>query len=209
MSDPSLSIIIPARSDEPALPRLLAQLEDGAGEGCEILVMREGSRAKSLNAGAQRASGELLWFLHADSGLALDTIERLLSASRRHPGALLFFDLVFGGDGGSLVRLNQWGANFRSRLLRLPFGDQGLACRRAVFERIGPYAEKAPYGEDHLFVWQAHCAGVPLRRTGAPLVTSARRYSEQGWLTLTLLYQYRWPAQAAGAAWRCLRRGRV
>ena len=208
MARPTLSVIIPVRSGELALPALVARLERDAAIR-EVLVCKEGSRPKSLNAGAARASGDLLWFLHADSGLEGDSVERLLEAAKRHPDAVLFFDLVFARDGGALIRLNQWGANLRSRLLKLPFGDQGLACRRETFKRIGPYPEGAPYGEDHLFVWQAHCAGVPLVPVGAPLVTSARRYAETGWLKLTLLYQYRWLAQAAGAAWRCLKTWRA
>lgn len=204
MPPPTLSVIIPVRAGEPALPTLLARLERESAVH-EVLVMQEGSRAKSLNAGAARATGELLWFLHADSGLAEDSVARLLAAAERHPEALLFFDLSFARDGGKLMRLNEWGANRRSRWLKLPFGDQGLACRRDVFAKIGPYREDAAYGEDHLLVWQAHCAGSPLVPVGAPLMTSARRYAEEGWLRLTLLYQYRWLGQAAGAAWRCLK----
>jgi len=204
MASPTLSVIIPVRAGEPALPPLLTRLEQESAVH-EVLVSAEGSRAKSLNAGAARASGELLWFLHADSGLADDSVARLLAAAERQPEALLFFDLAFAGDGGRLMRLNEWGANRRSRWLKLPFGDQGLACRSDVFAKIGPYREDAPYGEDHLLVWQAHCAKVPLVRVGAPLVTSARRYAEEGWLRLTLLYQYRWLVQAAGASLRCLK----
>jgi len=197
-----LSIVIPARPDEPELPALLARLQDEAVH--EVLVKSEGSRAASLNAGAREATGDLLWFLHADSQLSGETIPALLTAGKRHPEALLFFDLAFAGDGGRLPRLNAAGANLRSRLLRLPFGDQALACGREVFTRIGPYPEDAPYGEDHLFVWQAHRAGVPVRPVGRRLVTSARRYRAQGWLRLTLLYQYRWLAQALPQAWALL-----
>ncbi|MFQ5346256.1 MAG: glycosyltransferase [Rhodothalassiaceae bacterium] len=199
----SLSVIIPARPGEPGLDALVAALEDAPAVD-EVLVCSEGSRARSLNAGAAQARGELLWFLHADSRLAPDTVTHLLTAAGRHPDALLFFDLAFLDDASPFVRLNQWGGNLRARLLRLPFGDQGLACRRAVFARIRPYREDVPYGEDHLLVWQAHRARVPVRPVGAPLATSARTYAAHGWLRLTLSYQYRWLRQAAPEAWRLL-----
>lgn len=192
---PSLSVIVPARPGEPALPGLLAALEGVAGID-ETIVTSEGSRARSLNAGARRARGDLLWFLHADSRPGVEAVQRLLAAAQAHPAALLFFDLAFANDAGPLVRINQWGGNLRSRLLRLPYGDQGLACRREVFERIGPFREDVAYGEDHLLVWQAHRAGVKLARVGTRLPTSARTYAEHGWLRLTLLYQYRFLAQA-------------
>ncbi len=197
----TLSVIIPVRPGEPHLEALRTALERDARVS-EVLICSEGSRARSLNAGAARARGDLLWFLHADSRLAPDTVTRLHAAAERHAHALLFFDLAFLGDASPLTRLNQWGGNLRARLLRLPFGDQGLACRRAVFERIGPYPENVPYGEDHLLVWRAHQARVPVRPVGTPLGTSARTYAQEGWLRLTLRYQYRWLRQAAPEAWR-------
>jgi len=208
MDQPALSVIVPAAGEEPALPALRECLAGDPRVG-ELLVKSEGSRAASLNAGAREAAGELFWFLHADSSLSPETIPALVKAARDEAEALLFFDLAFDDAGGPLPRLNAAGANLRSRLLRLPFGDQGLACRRAVFERIGPFPEDAAYGEDHLFVWRAHRAGVPVRPVGAPLVTSARRYRAQGWLRLSLLYQYRWLAQALPQAGKLLaERGR-
>lgn len=199
-----LSIIIPSRPDEPALAGLLAQLE-GDARAREILVMSEGSRAASLNAGARKATGSLLWFLHADSRLAPDTLDALLSAHSRDHGALHFFDLRFDAEAGPLVRLNQAGANARARLLGVPFGDQGLACSQAVYGRVGGFDEGLAYGEDHVFVWRARQAGIPLDRIGAAVLTSSRRYKQAGWARLTLLYQYRWIAQALPEAMKLLR----
>lgn len=201
---PALSVIIPARPGEPALPDLLAFL-NGLDGIDETLVRSAGGRAASLNAGAADARGDLLWFLHADSRPGPDCVDRLRAAHARNPDALLYFDLEFARDATPLTRLNQAGGNLRSRLLRLPFGDQGVACSRAVFDRIGPYKTDAAYGEDHLLVWAAHRHGVPVRPVGAALTTSARTYREQGWLRLTLRYQYRWIAQALPELWAMLR----
>lgn len=177
------------------MPGLLEALDGLAGID-EVIVASEGSRARSLNAGARRAAGALLWFLHADCRPTAAAVARLKAAAIAHPGALHFFDLDFGPEAGRLVKLNEIGGNLRSRLLRLPYGDQGLACRRDTFARIGPFREDVAYGEDHLFVWQAHRAGVKLVRVGTRLPTSARTYAGHGWLRLTLLYQYRFLAQA-------------
>ncbi len=190
-----LSIVIPAREEEPLLDSLLADLARVA-PGAEILVRSCGSRAASLNAGAREATREILWFLHADCRVERRHVETLIATVRHLPGTLLFFDLDFGAKAPPPLRLNQWLGNRRARLLRLPFGDQGFAGTREVFERIGEYPEDAPYGEDHLLVWKAHHAGVPVRPLGLALETSPRRYGVEGWLRLTAIYQWRWLRQA-------------
>ncbi|RMF15024.1 MAG: hypothetical protein D6757_05230 [Alphaproteobacteria bacterium] len=190
-----LSIVIPVREGEPLIDTLLADLEQAAPDA-EILVRSCGTRAASLNAGAKDASREILWFLHADCRVERRQVAGLLSAVRHVPDALFFFDLDFGPQIPMPLRWNQWFANRRARLLRLPFGDQGLACTRETFKRIGEYPEDAAYGEDHLFVWQAHLAGIAVRPLDLPLPTSPRSYAAHGWLRLTVLYQWRWLRQA-------------
>lgn len=99
--------------------------------------------------------------------------------------------------------INEIGCWIRSRILGVPFGDQGFALSKQNFERIGGFPEGAPYGEDHLFVWRAKQRGIRLQCTGAPLYTSARRYAETGWVKLTWDYARRWTRQA----WPEWRRG--
>ncbi|MDB5365551.1 MAG: putative glycosyltransferase [Rhodospirillales bacterium] len=157
------------------------------------LVARPG-RAQQLNDGARAATRGFLWFLHADTRLEASSLAAL--AASLQPDALLWFDLAFATDGAGPMRLNALGANLRARLLGVPFGDQGFALSRATFERIGPYDETAPYGEDHLLLWRARRAGVKLVQVGATLTTSARAYRTHGWLRVTLTYQWRWLRQA-------------
>jgi GT2 family glycosyltransferase len=69
----------------------------------------------------------------------------------------------------------------------MPFGDQGFCISKTLFHEIGGYPEKAPYGEDLLFVWKAKETGVKLHHVPSKLITSARHYQETGWFKLTLL----------------------
>ena len=139
-------------------------------------------RARQLNAGA--AAGTLPWllFLHADSR----PDHRLSAAIGRLPGGdFIAYGTLRYYDGPVGMRLTEAGAWLRSRLLGLPFGDQGLLMLRTVFERLGGFDEHVAAGEDHALVWAARHAGVPLRPLGAPVPTSARRYQEGGWWRVT------------------------
>lgn len=141
-------------------------------------------RAAQQNAGAAKAGGAVLWFVHADSRVTTATLtglNRYLAA----PAGLGYFDLRFLSDGPLAVRLNVLGAWIRSRCLRLPFGDQGFVVKADDFCRLGGFDENVGGGEDHALVWQARRSRVTLRALHAPLYTSARKYAELGWWRVT------------------------
>jgi hypothetical protein len=203
-----LSVIIPVGPGELAWPALLGDLEplDTRAEIILVGVAGEGprdfdaaryrlraparwletlpGRARQQNAGAGVAQGETLWFLHADSRVPAETVNAALGFAGRD--ALGYFVLRFMDDGPALVRLNAMGAGIRSRWLGLPFGDQGLLIGRQRFELLGRFDESLTCGEDHALVWAARHGGVPLVPLHAPVLTSARRYAERGWLRTTL-----------------------
>lgn len=180
-----VSIIIPLAAGETAHERLLDDLKH---LGTEIIVSSEGSRAKSLNAGAAKARNPFLWFLHADSRVSAENLVGLQQALARRSNALHYFDLAY--EEGGLASLNALGANIRSRLFGLPYGDQGFCVSKTLFEKIGGYPENVPYGEDLLFVRLAKKAGIRLNRIPSKLSTSARKYQQHGWLKLTMLRQW-------------------
>jgi rSAM/selenodomain-associated transferase 2 len=151
-------------------------------------------RARQQNAGAALAQGGTLWFLHADSRVPAETVDAALDFAGRD--ALGYFELRFKDDGPMLVRLNAIGAGIRSRCLGLPFGDQGLLIDRQRFAALGRFDETLDRGEDHALVWAARRAGVPLLPLRAPVLTSARRYAERGWLRTTLRHARLTLAQA-------------
>lgn len=188
----SISIIIPLAPGEGEHAALMTRLPSDM----QVITASEGSRARSLNAGAARATGDYLWFLHADSRLGEHAIAALEQSIAQAPQALHYFTLAFDCGAGARMRLNAWGANQRSRLLGVPFGDQGFCIHRDVFARLGGFPEHLAYGEDHVFVWRARQQGVRLRNVGATIFTSARRYRSEGWLNTTLRFQYLWLKQA-------------
>ncbi len=158
------------------------------------LCVGGGSRAESMNAGAQQASGEYLWFVHADSRLSLRHIQALQQSLVARPVALHYFNLKFYGH--RMMWLNAFGVWLRSHLFMSPFGDQALCLSAAQFAEIGGYPDAVPYGEDHLLVWRAMQQGIKLRCTGAALSTSARKYASNGWARTTGLHLRLWAKQA-------------
>jgi len=144
----------------------------------------EKGRARQMNEGAKEASHSFLWFLHADSQVQIENVQALKQALKANPESLSYFDLSFT-DGDFRLKINAWGAWFRSRIFGLPFGDQGFVLSKKLFWDLGGYDESAPYGEDHLLVWAAKKQGVPLNPLKVPLGTSARKYLTQGWLKTT------------------------
>jgi len=81
------------------------------------------------------------------------------------------------------VRAMAWFVNLRSRILRLPYGDQAIFIRRSVFEQLGGYAD-LPIGEDLDLVKRMARAGrTALLRSTA--TTSGRRWERHGLIKTT------------------------
>jgi hypothetical protein len=85
------------------------------------------------------------------------------------------------------AKLVQTGATMRSRLLRLPYGDQALFVRKARFLDLGGFA-RLPIMEDYDFVRQLRRQGR-IALTSAPVTTSARRWNKLGFARTTLINQ--------------------
>lgn len=137
--------------------------------------------AIQMNAAAFQSRHTYLWFLHADSKVPKSSIAKLGTAFEKKPDALHYFNLRYLDDGPRWMFLNSLGAKYRSKILGLPFGDQGFAISRANFVRIGGFDESVNAGEDHNFVWRAYERGIKLHAISSPIFTSARRYEATGW----------------------------
>ena len=227
-----LSIIIPITKKEKAWRHLLPDL-GGLPEGAEIIMVgparpnpsprsylngtavkfrwitSDENRGRQLNLGARAAKNKFLWFLHADSRLTPEILPALSRSLKDRPASLHYFTLGFLRDGPPLMFLNGIGCWVRSKIMGVPFGDQGFCLAQRKFKSLGGFPEDAEYGEDHLLVWKARQRGVPLECIGAVLKTSARRYAKQGWAHVTFNYAHRWVRQAIPEYLKCLKSGRL
>ncbi len=197
------SIIIPSWNDAVALGRTLDHLVCLSGiEKAEIIVAASGdpigtadavrgralllwpdesTRAALMNAGAAAASGEALFFLHADSlppRNALNLMDEALSDGRVVGGA---FEHLFTEHDWRLRAIT--GINrVRYRLTHNHYGDQGIFVRASAFRRLGGY-KNLRLMEDLDFSQRLKRMGrsvlIPV-----PLETSGRRFLARGpWRT--------------------------
>ncbi|HDQ92710.1 MAG TPA: glycosyltransferase [Synergistetes bacterium] len=140
-------------------------------------------RGTQMNAGAEAASGEVLVFLHADTRLppsAFSLVSSLLEDPAVCGGA---FDLGIDDDR-KFYRVIERMANLRSRLTRIPYGDQTIFLRSCVFSSIGGY-RNIPIFEDVDLMRRIKAAGLQLGFIDSPVVTSARRWQREGILRTT------------------------
>lgn len=149
-----------------------------------IRVLSDKGRARQMNKAASLASGDVLVFLHADSRLppaAFSLIAGALDDPKVVGGA---FDLAID-SGGFAFRLIERAASLRSRLTRIPYGDQAIFLRRGYFHEIGRYRD-IPLMEDVDLMRRIRRRGDRICILSERVLTSARRWQKEGALYCTL-----------------------
>ena len=181
-----LQIVIPKFSQDDA-SNLANHLE---ALGHIPIIISKKTRAISLNEGAIKTTSDYILFLHADSKIEDDTIENLINYIKvRNVEGMYYFSLKF--DQGKILRLNSIGANLRSFLFSLPYGDQGFCISRKLFMKTGGFPENVNYGEDLYFVLKLKKMGISILNNQNYIITSSRKYLNNGWLITTLQHQWR------------------
>lgn len=191
----SISFILPVLNEQGRIATTLTQLRrqypaaqlvvvDGGSHDdtvqnarplCDQLLETSPARALQMNAGAAAATGAYLFFLHADSQLAITSSELQAALGTRPKWGFCRVRLsgthpMFGVIAGCM--------NVRSAVTRVATGDQMLFVEREVFIETGGF-DLLPLMEDVAF-------SKRLRKIAAPLIlkpavlTSSRRWQEHG-----------------------------
>ena len=199
----AVSVIVPTLNEERVLAATLARarqpgvreiiVADGgstdatravAAALADVVLSAPRGRAAQMNAGADRAGGEILLFLHADTLLPDGFAPAVITACAR-PG-------VIGGrfdvdlqPASALIWLTSALMNWRWRLTGIATGDQGIFIRRDVFTRLGGYA-RIPLMEDIDLSRRMKRAGqvACLRQR---VISSSRRWQAHGVVRTILL----------------------
>lgn len=206
LEPPKISIIIPTLNEEKNLKKLLPHLirmdkksmikeiiiADGGSQdqtiayaisfGAKVVQIDKG-RAKQMNAGAKKATGEILHFIHADSFPPVNFTNDVLSK------------IIEGADYGcfrslfqttnKFLRINSYFTRFKGIIFR--GGGQTLFVKKALFNKAGGYNESLIVMEEYELLRR-------LRKLGRfeiiqkSILVSVRNYEKNGYVRLQFIY---------------------
>ena len=190
---PTVSVIVPALDEAHGIARMLAAVHgafeiivaDGGSRddtarlaaelGAQVVPAPRG-RALQMNAGARRARGDVLLFLHADTRLPHDGIAQVADAIA--DGARWGrFDVALRPARAALAVVAA-AMNLRSRLTGICTGDQAMFVQRSLWSEVGGFAP-IPLMED--IELSARLRRIaPCRSLRDRVQTSSRRWLAQG-----------------------------
>jgi len=212
----SLSVVIPALNEEAAISETIAAVRTADGVG-EIIVVDGGSddrtveiardagatvitaargRGAQMASGARVATGEALWFVHADTLTPTDGPRRIREALADPWCVGGHFEIRFDGDSAPAKLLTL--LYRRLGLLGLRYGDSAYFVRRDAYERCGGFCD-LPIFEDLDLLRRLRREGRFVR-VDATVTTSSRRFAGRSftlvfarWVALQVLYWLRAP----------------
>lgn len=178
--------------------------------GANVYLSPEPGRGQQLKVGGERANGDILIFLHADTRLpenAFLAIDKELSDSAIIGGN---FRVLFDGESDFANWLNDFYAWFRSK--GLYYGDSVIFLRRTVYQNLGgimPYTVM----EDFDLSRKMERLGGTVCIEDDPVTTSSRRFKNRhpvaifsGWCILHALYYIGLSTRALGWVYDTKRR---
>ena len=153
-------------------------VEIACSAGARVIESERG-RGLQLKIGGEAATSQWILFLHADTRLSSnwrESVYEFLSDQSNIVRAAVFRFAL--DDIAPQARRIERLANWRSRVLGLPYGDQGLLISRKYYSSLGGYCEM-PLMEDVDIVRRIGRKNLTFLNVMA--VTSAKRYRQSGW----------------------------
>jgi rSAM/selenodomain-associated transferase 2 len=199
-----LSIIIPAYNEEVNIGKVVAYLRQHSGGLVADLIVSDGGsadntvieaekagaravlspvrgRSAQMNYAASLATGDTLYFVHADTlppkHFAAD-IQRAIDRGYDLGRYRTSFD-----SSKLLLKINAWFTRFD--LFICMGGDQTLFVRRSLFDSLHGFREEMRIMEEYEFCERARRSAKYAIMRGAALI-SARKYDTNSWLRVQL-----------------------
>lgn len=203
----NISIVIPVYNEATQIKELLFYLNKkaSASKKIEIIVVDGKStdatynhtlefdfvkvfkskkgRGKQMNYGAKQASFPVLYFLHADSRPPKNFDVLIANKINNGEKAGCFF-MKFTSNHPWL-KLAGWFTKFNIKFFR--GGDQSLFIDKDYFFQLGGFNESMPIFEDYDFIRRLY-KNKTFSVIQKPIITSARRYKENGIAKLQFHY---------------------
>jgi rSAM/selenodomain-associated transferase 2 len=201
-----VSVVVPVLNETKGINQLIAHINSiSKGATVEIIVadgdplgstinaisdsnvskvLSKKGRGLQMNAGAASSSGEILLFLHADTLLPVGAFEKISAVMKTGRYAGGAFDLGIDSGRASL-RIIEHAASFRSRITRIPYGDQAIFIRRDIFQAMGGFND-FPIMEDVDLMQRLKSSGQQIVIIPHQVRTSPRRWEKEGVLYCTL-----------------------
>lgn len=149
--------------------------------GVKCFISPEKGRAAQMNVGADKATGDILYFVHADSfppkSYATDILHQIENGAES--GCYRF---TFDSDN-RLLKINSWFTRFDRLICR--GGDQTLFIAREVYEELGGFKNYAIM-EDFEMIKRLRKRGT-FHIIQKPVVVSARKYELNSYLKVNFI----------------------
>lgn len=200
-----ISIIIPTINEENNLPDVLSLIlsnpykdievivVDGGSsdstqkialqfEGVKLFVSKVKSRAVQLNLGAQHATGDILYFVHADSRPP-ESFPNDIALCLKKGDDFGCYRFKFDRDS-LMLRFNAWWTRFPFMFCR--GGDQTLFIRKHIFTELGGFNDEYIIMEDFDFIKRAkklyRFAIIPKE-----VIVSSRKYTTNSYFRVNMV----------------------
>ena len=194
---PTISVVIPTLNEAGELPETLRRAQ-AVPEVTEIIVVDAGSsdstceiarehhctvlecepsRGKQLRLGAEKATGDIILLLHADTWLPENAGRAMIEC--------LSQPLVVGGgfhktfrDRPGYIPFSKLRLEFFCRALKSIYGDQGIFVRREILEAVGGVPD-VPLMEEFELCKKLSSQGY-LALAAVAVQTSSRKFAKEG-----------------------------
>ncbi|HKJ30816.1 MAG TPA: TIGR04283 family arsenosugar biosynthesis glycosyltransferase [Balneolales bacterium] len=151
--------------------------------GAHVINSPKKGRARQMNYGAEKAKGEILYFLHADTfppQTFIDDIQKTFEKGFLAGCFRLQFD-----EARWLLRFYGWCTRFDIPAFR--FGDQSLFISKSLFEEIGRFRENLIVMEDNEIIYRIRKKSK-FKIIPKSVTTSARKYEKNGYVRLQFIF---------------------
>lgn len=195
-----------------------ATLKVVEASGLDVCVVKsEAGRSLQMNAGAVRASGDILCFLHADTLVPDDLVAVVVETLCDEGVACGGFVSVMAGENRT-----RWSTSLHNAVktyytplifrpiqflkgLRVLFGDQVMFCRKLDFEACGGFDSSLPIMEDADLCMKLTERGK-VRQVNRVVQSSDRRVARWGAVRANLIYLAIGSLWAMGVSGKWLKR---